>query len=351
MNAIVPLIYLPLLIGSVVVIFYLERKIASFIQDRLGPTHVGKFGMLQPFADLLKLLQKEDIIPSKADTLGFILAPFVLFGSVFTAFCTIPLWPGAFTAFPQGGVMLLMALVSIDIMGVILSGWASNNKYAMFGAIRSMSQMISYEVPMGFSVLTVVILAGTLDFGLLSQSQSAVANAGVLAWGGIFSWNIVKAPFLILSYVVFYISTLAMCNRAPFDIPEAESELVAGFHVEYSGFRFATFFLAEYSMMFLVSVLGAFLYFGGWNSPLPNLGVLSLADWTQGHPGTWSAWVWGFVWLSLKAFVPMVVMIWIRWTLPRVRVDQLVFICWKVLTPLSLILLVLAAVWKIWVMP
>lgn len=346
------LVYLPLLLVCVIVIFYLERKIAAFIQDRLGPTHVGKFGVLQPVADLLKFIQKEDIIPARADKVLFKAAPFVVFTASFAGFALLPLTNAFQPAFLNSGVFFIMAIVSVDVLGLLMAGWASNNKYSLFGAMRAVAQVVSYEIPVGLSVLSVVMLMQTLDLQEMCYLQSPqLAREGTLAQaGGFLAWNIFRAPHLWVMYIVFFIGTLAECNRAPFDIPEAESELVGGFHTEYSGFRFAKFFLAEYGLMLLVSLLGAILFFGGWNSPLPNIGFLRLYDYTSGAPGTWAGHAWGAFWMVLKAFVPMVCMVYIRWTFPRVRVDQLMDMCWKYLTPFALAGILISGVWRLWMM-
>lgn len=327
-------VILPLLLTCVLIIFYFERKIASFIQDRLGPMQTGKFGTLQAVADLLKLIQKEDIIPTKADKLFFKIAPFMVFMAVFTGFSVIPFCVWGAAAGIETGVYFLLAIVSLDVIGLLMAGWASNNKYALFGAMRSVAQIISYEIPVGLSVLSVVCISQSLDLQEITMQQSKY---------GILSWNVIKAPHLFISWTIFFIATLAECNRAPFDIPEAESELVAGFHVEYSGFRFAIFFLAEYAMMFLVSLLGVILFFGGWNSPLPikvtnfENSSLLLALWS------------GF-WLIFKAFICMIIQVWIRWTFPRLRIDQLMTLGWKYLTPFALAMVLISCVWKIFVL-
>ncbi len=343
------LIYLPFLLTSVLVIFYLERKVAAFIQDRLGPTHVGLFGMLQPVADLLKLVQKEDIIPAKADKVFFKAAPFLIFIATLAGFVVVPLSSAFQPAGLQTGVFFLLAIISLDVIGVLMAGWSSNNKYALFGAMRAIAQVVSYEIPVGLAVLSVVMFCQTLDLQEICFQQSPLgANAkGLQSLGGIFAWNIVKAPYLIVAYVVFYIGTLAECNRAPFDIPEAESELVAGFHTEYSGFRFAKFFLAEYGMMILVSLLGAILFFGGWNSPFPNIGNFTLGNWTNGTIGTLSGHIWGAFWLVSKAFFAMLIQVWVRWTFPRIRIDQMMSLCWKYLTPFGLLSVVISAIWRL----
>jgi NADH-quinone oxidoreductase subunit H len=334
------LVYLPFLLTSVLIIFYLERKIAAFMQDRLGPTHVGIFGSLQAIADLLKLIQKEDIIPQKADKVLFKAAPFFIFAAVFTGFVLIPISPGMPIIGVETGVFFLLAIISLDILGLLMAGWASNNKYALFGAMRSVAQIISYEIPVGLSVLSVVVIYQTLDLQEISIMQGG---------NGFLTWALFTTPHLWIAFIVFFIASLAECNRAPFDIPEAESELVAGFHVEYSGFRFAIFFLSEYAMMLLVSLLSAILFFGSWNSPFPNISSFELYKYTSGTTGELSGYIWGSFWLVSKAFIIMTVQVWVRWTFPRLRIDQLMSLSWKVLTPLAIILVGISAIWKLFI--
>lgn len=352
-------IFLALASGFVVVGVYTERKVSAFMQDRLGPMETGKWGMLQLFADLLKLLQKEDIVPSAADRRLFLLAPAIIFASVFAGFAVLPLTPDLQGSGAAVGVFYLMAIVSFDVVGILMAGWGSNNKYSLFGAMRSVAQIISYEIPLGLTILCVVMICQTLDLQEISFQQGIFATGhnylfglkgtgiDVTQWGGIFSWNIVRNPFLLIAYIIFFICTLAESNRAPFDLPEGESEIVAGFHTEYSGMRFALLYLSEYAMMLLVSFLGAVLFLGSWNTPLPNLGPVRLADWTSGAPGTiWGNLTGGF-WLLSKVFFAVLVQMWVRWTFPRVRVDQMMFLCWKVLTPIGLILLLLSGIWRL----
>jgi NADH-quinone oxidoreductase subunit H len=352
-------IFLALASGFVVVGVYTERKVSAFMQDRLGPMETGKWGLLQLFADLLKLLQKEDIVPAAADRRLFLLAPAIIFASVFAGFAVLPLTPDLQGSNAAVGVFYLMAIVSFDVVGILMAGWGSNNKYSLFGAMRSVAQIISYEIPLGLTILCVVMICQTLNLQTISVQQGIFAQGpnylfglkvlgiDVTGWGGIFTWNILRNPFLLFAYVIFFICTLAESNRAPFDLPEGESEIVAGFHTEYSGMRFALLYLSEYAMMLLVSFLGAVLFLGSWNTPLPNLGPLRLADWTSGAPGT----VWGNVtgafWLLSKTFFAVLVQMWVRWTFPRVRVDQMMFLCWKVLTPAGLLLLLISGIWRL----
>lgn len=329
--------------------FYAERKLAAFIQDRLGPVEVGKFGSLQPLADLLKMIQKEDIVPSSANTFLFKLSPLFIFLVVFIGFAFIPLAPGLVPIFSGVGIYFCLTIISLDVIGLLMAGWATDNKFALLGAMRSVAQIISYEIPVGITVLTAIVLSNSMDLSVIGAEQTIFAEGQkwlfgirsfgveVSKWGGIFTWNIFQSPIMIVVYLLFYISTLAECNRAPFDLPEAESELVAGYHAEYSGIRFGIFFLAEYAMMILVSLLGAILFLGAWGTPFPNIGSLQLATWTSGTVGEWSCVAWGILWITVKTILPCFVMIWIRWTFPRLRTDQLMHLCWKVLIPISLL--------------
>ena len=354
------------LLMVVVPVVYAERKVAAFMQDRMGPTEAGPHGILQPLLDVLKLLEKEDIIPANADKPLFAYAPIIIFAAVLAGFAVIPVSPSIISSGAYLGVFYLLAIVSLDIIGLLMAGWGSNNKYAVLGAMRSVGQIVSYEIPAGLAVLSVVMICQSLDFQEISFQQGILMNqfAGleeetnylfglkalgldVTRIGGITTWNIVRMPFLIIGFVIYFISSLAECNRAPFDIPEAESELVAGFHVEYSGFRFAALFLAEYSLMILVSLVAVILFLGSWNTPLPNLGAVTLANWTTGSVGAWSGNLWGIFWLLSKTLLLVYTQIWIRWTYPRLRVDQLMHLCWKVFTPIALGLVLLAGVWRL----
>lgn len=338
---------------------YGERKVSAFIQDRLGPMEVGYYGLAQSVADMVKLIQKEDIVPAKADAFLFRIAPLIIFTAVFAGFAVIPLSPTWAGAPISTGIFFLLAIISLDVIGIIMAGWSSNNKYSMLGTFRSAAQIISYEVPLGLSVLCVCMICQTLDLQQISLQQGlysaerihlfGISSLGidVTSVGGFLSWNIFRMPLLLPVWMIFFIATLAECNRAPFDLPEAESELVAGFQTEYSGFRWAVIMLGEYAMMLLVSILGAVLFFGSWNSPLPDIGAAKLGTWTSGSPGTVWASLWGIFWLLSKSLFFVVVQMWIRWTFPRLRVDQLMALSWKYLTPAALILVVLCGIWKI----
>ncbi|MGC3943928.1 MAG: NADH-quinone oxidoreductase subunit H [Chryseolinea sp.] len=350
---------LPFLLIYTVLATYAERKIAAFIQDRMGPMEVGYYGLAQSIADLLKLIQKEDIVTDKADRILFRIAPIVIFTTVFAGFAVIPLsaeWNGASIS---TGLFFLLAIVSLDVIGIVMAGWSSNNKYSMMGTMRSAAQLVSYEVPLGLCVVCVCMLTQTLDLQQISFQQSTLSTQpeylfgipgiGIQtnSMGGFFLWNIFRMPLLAIVWVIFFISSLAESNRAPFDLPEAESEIVAGFQTEYSGFRWAIIMLAEYGMMLLVSILGAILFFGSWASPLPNIGELKLGDWTNGAPGSIASYIWGTFWLLGKALFFICLQMWVRWTFPRLRVDQLMSLSWKYLTPISLLLIVAIGTWKL----
>ncbi|MGJ1419889.1 NADH-quinone oxidoreductase subunit NuoH [Sphingobacterium spiritivorum] len=349
-------ILVPVAIFSFIAIFtlfavYAERKIAGFVQDRLGPMETGKFGSLQTIADILKLLQKEFITPSAADKILFAAAPVIIFIAVFIGFSVMPWAPGFIPADTHTGLFFIMAVVSIDAIGILMAGWGSNNKYSLLGSIRAIAQMVSYEIPVGLSLIAAVMITQTLNLNEIGINQGILSSENIKFlgfWevntvGGIFAWNIFQAPHLLVVYIIFFIATLAECNRAPFDIPEAESELIGGFHTEYGGIKFAFVFLAEYAMMFLVAMLGVVIFLGGWNTPLPNIGALKLATWTT---GLW----WGIFWTLAKSLLIVGVQMWIRWTLPRLRADQLMALCWKILIPAAFVCMAISGIWRLVVM-
>ncbi len=330
---------------------YAERKIAGFVQDRLGPMETGKYGTLQTLADILKLIQKETITPAAADKVLFVLAPVVIFAAVYLGFTVMPWAPSLVPSNIHLGIFFVIAIISIDAIGILMAGWGSHNKFSLLGAMRSVAQIVSYEIPVGIALISAIMIAQSLNLQTIVTNQGILSEQRLLflgAWdvrhvGGFMAWHVFQAPHLLLAYVIFFIASLAECNRAPFDIPEAESELVGGFHTEYGGLHFAFIFLAEYAMMFLVAMLGAVVFLGGWNSPLPNIGTWKLADWTTGN-------VWGVFWTLSKTLLIVGVQIWIRWTLPRLRADQLMSLCWKVLTPLAFLCMAISGIWRIWVM-
>jgi NADH-quinone oxidoreductase subunit H len=357
-------IFLPLLLLYTVLAVYAERKVSAFIQDRLGPMEVGRYGLLQTIADLLKLIQKEDIKPLAVDRKLFLLAPLVIFVAIFAGFAVIPISAGLPGASAETGVFYLLAIVSLDVIGILMAGWGSNSKFSLFGAIRSVAQIISYEIPLGLSVLCVVMVSQSLNLQEISYQQGIwwgdYAQGGsnylfgikaldieTTRIGGFFTWNIFRVPIFFFAFIIFFIASLAESNRAPFDLPESESELVGGYHTEYSGFRWALIMLSEYAMMLLVSLLAAVLFLGSWNTPLPNIGDLKLAAWTSGRPGTLASHLWGGFWLFFKAILLVLVQMWVRWTYPRLRVDQLMALCWKYLVPASLLLVMLSGLWRL----
>jgi len=355
------LFILPFLVGYAILVIYAERKISALMQDRLGPMEVGYYGMLQTVADLIKLIQKEDIVPAAAESKLFRLAPLLIFGIIFTGFAFVPVsafWSGSTLS---SGIFFLLAILSLDVIGIMAAGWSSNNKYSTLGTLRSVAQLISYEVPLGLSVMCVCMVSQSLDLQEISYQQGIWMNQwpgaendqnfflGVRTWdlettatGGILTWNIFRMPLLFFAWIIYFIASLAESNRAPFDLPEAESELVAGYHTEYSGFRWAIIMLAEYAMMLLVSWVGVILFWGSWNTPLPNVAGIPLADMTTG--GTW-----GIVWLISKTLLIVAIQIWVRWTFPRLRVDQLMSLSWKFLTPAALGLIICTGCWKIFI--
>ena len=322
------LFYLPFILLFTVIGVYGERKISAFIQSRYGPMEVGPYGLLQTIADLLKMLQKENIVPKAADRIPFQVAPILIFVFIFAGFSVIPLTVEVSGAGLHSGVFFLMAIVSMDVLGIWIAAWSSNSKYSLFGGMRTMAQIISYEVPLGLCILCVVMISQTLDLQQMVYQQGILSNQttylfgikslgiDVTTIGGFLSWNIIQAPFLMPVFVIFFIAGLAESNRAPFDLPESESELVGGFHTEYSGFRWGIIMLSEYGMMLIISLLCSILFFGGWNTVFPNIGALKLAEWTTGV-------FWGIFWLLSKSLFFVFVQMWVRWTYPRLRVDQL----------------------------
>lgn len=287
---------------------WMERKIAGHIQGRPGPMRVGFHGMLQPFADALKLLLKEDIIPDGADKFLFKIAPFLALVPYIAIFVAIPVGDNVYLSDMNVGVIYILAIGGLSIYGIILGGWASNSKYALLGGLRAAAQMISYEVAMGFAVIGVIIMAQSLNMSAIVASQA----------GGFWEWNCMPHKQLV-GFFIFVVAGFAEANRLPFDIPEGEGELGAGFHTEYSGMRFSIFALAEYVAMFSICAIGTVLFLGGWNSPLPFLDFIP-----------------GIVWFVLKVVAFVYVFMWIRFSWPRYRYDQLMTLGWKFLIPLGI---------------
>jgi NADH-quinone oxidoreductase subunit H len=294
------------------------------MQDRVGPMRTGKWhGWAQPLADVTKLIQKEDIIPAAADKALYILAPALVFVGAYAAYAAIPFSPAYIGSNINLGIFYIVAVSALVVIGILMAGWSSNNKWSLLGAMRTAAQLVSYEIPSSLAILAVVMVAGSLNLNDICAAQS----------GWFWNWFVFgKFPFLFITFIIYFIASLAETNRSPFDIPEAESELVAGYHTEYSGMRFAFFYLAEYANMFVVAAVAAVLFFGGWNSPF----------------GTFlSGPVWGVFWLIGKGMVLVFIQIWLRWTLPRFRVDQLMYLSWKILTPFALVNIFAVGLWVV----
>jgi NADH-quinone oxidoreductase subunit H len=311
-----PLIFILL---YALVTIYLEMKVAAHVQDRLAYMRTGWHGVLQPIADFIKLLQKEDIISVAADKKLFILAPYIVFMGTYAAYAAVP-FSGIFIgANIDLGAFFIVAISSLVVVGILMAGWASNNKWSIFGAVRSAAQMISYEIPTALAVLVAVMITGSLNL----QDVTKFQEGGIQNWlifGGPLPLlqKILITPFTFITFLVLFVASLAEVNRTPFDLPEAESELVQGFFTEYSGMRWALFYVAEYANMFLVAGVAVALFLGGWQSPFGSF---------------LSGPIWGLFWFVMKGMVLVFFQIWLRWTLPRLRVDQLMYTSWKVLTP------------------
>jgi len=306
---------------------YAERKVIGYIQIRTGPNRVGWRGLLQPIADAVKLMMKEIVIPTRADKTLFLLAPLIAIAPALAAWAVFPFDAGVVLADIDAGLLYVLALTSLGVYGIIIAGWASNSKYALLGAMRSAAQVVAYEIAMGFALVGVLVAAGSLNLSAIVEAQS----------GSIFTWF--WLPLLPL-FGVYLIAGVAETNRAPFDVAEGESEIVAGFHVEYSGMGFAVFFLAEYANMILVSALTSLLFMGGWLSPLPQAWVGNLP--LLGD---------GFHWLLLKTFFFMFVFLWLRATFPRYRYDQIMRLGWKVFLPITIVWILVVALAVVYRLP
>jgi len=307
---------------------YAERKVIGYMQVRIGPNRVGPKGWLQPIADAVKLMFKEIVVPAGANKALFLLAPLLTIGPALAAWAVFPFSPELVLADINAGLLYILALSSLGVYGVIIAGWASNSKYAFLGAMRSAAQMVAYEIAMGFALVGVLVAAGSLNLGEIVKGQ----DGGLLHW----YW----LPLLPL-FMIYFISGVAETNRAPFDVAEGESEIVAGFHVEYSGTAFAVFFLGEYANMVLISALTALLFWGGWLNPFDGWPVLGAA----------TAWVPGFVWLCLKTAFFMFLFLWFRATFPRYRYDQIMRLGWKVFIPITIVWIVVVAVAVVYRLP
>ena len=331
-------IFLIMAVNALIAVYF-ERKISAFMQDRLGPMEVGilgfkggkKFwgGIGQTLADAIKLLVKEDILPNNADKFLMILAPFIIFTGAFLTFIGLPFAQNIVISDFNIGIFYIVAMSSIGVIGVILAGWSSNNKWSLYGSMRAAAQIISYEIPIGLSLLLVVLVAGSLHLGDIVQ------------WQADHRWFIFHSPFTFLAFFIYFISTIAETNRTPFDIPEAESELVAGWMTEYSGFRWALFFLSEYANMLIVSIVASIVFLGGWLSPLQIFNIFPDSWLILDGPAI------GLFWVLFKAVILIFIMMWFRWTFPRLRVDQLMYLCWKVFIPFALANLFFVSLWEL----
>ncbi|KAA6351739.1 NADH-quinone oxidoreductase subunit H [termite gut metagenome] len=312
-----------------IILIYMERKICAFFQCRIGPNRVGKWGSIQLFADVIKMLIKEIVSLKHADKFLYELAPFLVIGASVLAFACLPINKGIGVLDFNVGIFFLMAVSSIGVLGILLAGWGSNNKFSLIGAMRSGAQIISYELSIGLSMLTMVVLSGTMQFSQIVEAQAD-------------SWFIFKGhvPALI-AFLIYLIAGNAEANRGPFDLPEAESELTAGYHTEYSGMHFGFFYLAEYLNLFIIAAVAATIFLGGW-MPLHIAGLAGFNMVMDYIPG--------FIWFFGKAFFVVFLLMWIKWTFPRLRIDQILRLEWKYLVPISmvnLILMVLIVIYEI----
>ncbi|MBM3407726.1 MAG: NADH-quinone oxidoreductase subunit NuoH [Betaproteobacteria bacterium] len=318
------LLVLPIM-GCVAYLTLWERKMIGYMHIRLGPNRVGPFGLLQPIADALKLLLKEVITPARANPVLYVIGPIMTIMPAMAAWVVIPFGPEQALANVNAGLLLLLAITSLEVYGIIIAGWASNSKYAFLGAMRASAQMVSYELAIGFAMVVVLMVSGSLNMTdiVLRQGEGIFADLGI----NFLSWN--WLPLLPI-FVVYIISSVAETNRHPFDVVEGESEIVAGHMIEYSGMGFAIFFLAEYANMILLSAVASILFLGGWAPPL---------DWPVLN------WIPGWIWLGIKTFVVVSLFIWFRASFPRYRYDHIMRLGWKIFIPVTLVWLVVVAVW------
>ncbi len=318
---IVPLMFVILL--SVAYLTFMERKVIGYMQGRIGPNRVGPFGLLQPIADVVKLLVKEIITPTRADKPLYYLGPLMVLVPAFAVWAVIPFGKDVVIAHVDAALLYVMSIASIGVYGVILAGWASNSKYAFFGAMRAAGQMVSYEIAMGFAIIVVLMVSNSLDF----HTIVAVQQKGMMADAGLnfLSWNWLP---LLPMFLVYLISGVAETNRHPFDVVEGESEIVAGHMIEYSGMGFALFFLAEYTNMYVIAALTSLLFLGGWDAPVAFLSFIP-----------------GVIWMLLKMSMVIFFFLWIRATFPRYRYDQIMRLGWKIFIPVCLVWLLVVGLW------
>ena len=317
-------VLLPLL-GAVAYLTLWERKFLGWIQVRVGPNRVGPLGLLQPIADALKLLTKEILVPAAANRGLFFIGPILTIMPALAAWAVVPFGPDVALANINAGLLFVMAITSMEVYGVVIAGWASNSKYAFLGALRASAQMVSYEIAMGFCLVVVLMVTGSMNMSVIvtEQAKGMFADQGL----GFLSWN--WLPLLPI-FVIYFIASLAETNRHPFDVVEGESEIVAGHMIEYSGMSFAMFFLGEYANMILVSTIAVLMFLGGWLPPLDTV---------------YLAWVPGWIWLAIKTFVVVTMFLWVRATFPRFRYDQIMRLGWKIFIPVTLVWLVVIGIW------
>ncbi|MCH2201223.1 MAG: NADH-quinone oxidoreductase subunit NuoH [Fuerstiella sp.] len=319
-------------------LIWLERKVAGRIQDRLGPTRVGgRFGWLQSLADGIKLIQKEDLCPPAADSMLFNAAPYIVCMSSFAAFIVLPFSEGWVAVAADCGLFIMLAIMSLEVFGIILAGYSSASKWSLFGGMREAAQMVSYEIPMAICALIPVVAAGSLNLGEIGDMQS----------GGIQNWFLFHDPFTFIAFFVYFVVATASCKRAPFDLAEAESELVGGFHTEYSGMRWSFFFMGEYASMFAVCGIASILFLGGWNTGLQGIDEILSTMRAGDNAGSYLAGVLGVGIFAAKAAIGVFIQVWLRWTVPRIRIDQVITVCLKYLVPISCFLFLGAIVWPL----
>lgn len=330
---------------------YLERKVAADIQNRIGPSEIyipipftdlkfRPWGLLQFIADGMKLIQKEDIAPRDADRLLFNLAPYIVFAGSFAVWAAIPFGPGVYAADFNLGLLYIVAVSGFSVIGILMGGWASGNKYSFYGAMRSAAQIVSYELPAGIVLLTIAVAYGTLNVNTIVQYQQEL-GLGIFGWGVFWYF-----PCGFIMFIVFFIAGVAEVNRTPFDLPESESELVSGFHTEYTGMRFGFWFMAEYANMFMVGALISVIFLGGWEPPYAYFGYAASLIPVSGSLHEILIRFESFIWFFLKGYFFVLVMMWMRWSLPRYRVDQLMHLAWKGLIPVAFVNLLAVGIYR-----
>ncbi len=321
-----------------------ERRVAGRMQSRIGPNRVGPAGFLQWIADALKLLMKEDLIPTDSDSVLFRLAPYLVVAGLIGAFVVLPFGPHLAAANMNVGLFFVLAVTALEVVGIIISGWSSNSKWSLLGGFRAAAQVVSYEIPAGMALMVPVIMSGTLSMQGLIEAQGGPpeATAWYLVGGWPWNWFVFHNPFAFVALFIFFTSALAEGNRTPFDLPEAESELVAGFSTEYSGMRFAYYYLAEYANIWVMSAIAVTLFLGGWQ--IPGFSTQTVMGAARFSFAWWAFTLVGAVIFALKTVVLCNVVVWLRWTLPRIRIDQMMNLCWKYFVPAGMLLVLLTAV-------